>query len=61
MLAHPGLALDLPFRVLISQQPGGQVDVSYHGAEELQRYGLVAASVQTLEKLEQFVQKNIHP
>ncbi|EIJ9262764.1 DUF302 domain-containing protein, partial [Salmonella enterica] len=61
MLAHPDLALDLPFRVLISQLPDGQVDVSYHAAEELQRYGLDAASVQTLKKLEQFVQKNIQP
>ncbi|EAB3661048.1 DUF302 domain-containing protein [Salmonella enterica subsp. enterica serovar Javiana] len=61
MLAHQDLALDLPFRVLISQLPDGQVDVSYHAAEELQRYGLDAASVQTLKKLEQFVQKNIQP
>ncbi|EIY0645430.1 DUF302 domain-containing protein [Salmonella enterica] len=61
MLAHPDLALDLPFRVLISQLPDGQVDVSYHAAEELQRYGLDAASVQTLKKLEQIVQKNIQP
>lgn len=49
MLAHPDLALDLPFRVLISQLPDGQVNVSYHPAEELQRYGLDAASVQTLK------------
>lgn len=42
MLAHPDLALDLPFRVLISQLPDGQVNVSYHPAEELQRYGLDA-------------------
>lgn len=61
MLVHPDLALDLPFRVLISQLPDGQVDVSYHAAEELQRHGLDAASVQTLKKLEQFVQKNIQP
>lgn len=61
MLAHPDLALDLPFRVLISQLPDGQVDVSYHAAEELQRYGLDADSVQTLKKLEQLVQKNIQP
>ncbi|EBP3214357.1 DUF302 domain-containing protein [Salmonella enterica] len=61
MLAHPDLALDLPFRVLISQLPDGQVDVSYHATEELLRYGLDAASVQTLKKLEQLVQKNIQP
>lgn len=59
MLAHPELALDLPFRVLISQLPDGQVNVSYHPAEELQRYGLDTDSVQVLKKLEQFVQKNI--
>ncbi|EBP0013135.1 DUF302 domain-containing protein [Salmonella enterica] len=61
MLAHPDLALDLPFRVLISQLPDGQVNVSYHAAEELQRYWLDTASVQPLKKLEQFVQKNIQP
>ncbi|MFV8762090.1 DUF302 domain-containing protein [Yersinia enterocolitica] len=59
MLAHPELALDLPFRVLVSQLPDGQVNVSYHPAEELQRYGLDIDSVQVLKKLEQFVQKNI--
>ncbi|EII4416708.1 DUF302 domain-containing protein [Salmonella enterica] len=61
MLAHPDLALDLPFRVLISQLPDGQVNVSYHPAEELQRYGLDATSVQALKKLEQLVQKSIQP
>lgn len=61
MLAHPDLALDLPFRVLISQHHDGKVDVSYHMVEELQRYGLDTASVQTLKKLEQFVQNNIQP
>ncbi|MFQ6247295.1 DUF302 domain-containing protein [Yersinia enterocolitica] len=59
MLVHPELALDLPFRVLVSQLPDGQVNVSYHPAEELQRYGLDIDSVQVLKKLEQFVQKNI--
>ncbi|HGJ1701093.1 TPA: DUF302 domain-containing protein [Salmonella enterica subsp. enterica serovar Newport] len=61
MLANPNLALDLPFRVLISQLPDGQVNVSYHPAEELTRYNLDSSSVQTLKKLEQFVQKNIQP
>lgn len=59
MLAHPELALDLPFRDLISQLPDGRVNVSYHPAEELQRYGIDIDSVQVLKKLEQFVQKNI--
>lgn len=61
MLAHPDLALDLPFRVLISQLPDGQVNVSYHPAEELLRYGLDATSVQALKKLERLVQKSIQP
>lgn len=59
MLAYPELALDLPFRVLISQLPDGQVNVSYHPAEELRRYGLDTASVLTLKKLELLVQKSI--
>ncbi|WP_085453368.1 DUF302 domain-containing protein [Escherichia coli] len=61
MLAHPELALDLPFRVLISQLPDGRVNIRYHSAEELQRYGLDKASVQRLKTLEQFVQRNIQP
>ncbi|ECW0470425.1 TPA: DUF302 domain-containing protein [Salmonella enterica subsp. enterica serovar Mississippi] len=61
MVAHPELALDLPFRVLISQLPDGKVNISYHPAEELLRYGLDTVSVQKLKKLEQFVQKNIQP
>lgn len=57
MLAHPELALDLPFRVLISQQADGRTLVSYHPAETLQRYGLDAADIQALKKLEQLVEK----
>ncbi|MFP5704872.1 DUF302 domain-containing protein, partial [Salmonella sp. 741265101_HBA] len=60
MLAHPELALDLPFRVLISQQADGRTLVSYHPAETLQRYGLDAADIQTLKKLEQLVEKSLH-
>ncbi|EDR2328984.1 DUF302 domain-containing protein [Salmonella enterica] len=60
MLAHPELALDLPFRVLISQQADGRTLVSYHPAETLQRYGLDAAAIQTLKKLEQLVEKSLH-
>lgn len=60
MLAYPELALDLPFRVLISQQPDGRVLVSYHPAETLQRYGIDAAAIQALKKLEQLVEKSIH-
>jgi hypothetical protein len=39
--------------------PDGQVNVSYHLAEEPQRYGPDIDSVQVLKKREQFVQKNI--
>ncbi|EKS5665789.1 DUF302 domain-containing protein [Salmonella enterica] len=60
MLAHPELALDLPFRVLISQQADGRALVSYHPAETLQRYGLDATAIQALKKLEQLVEKSIH-
>lgn len=49
MLAQPELALDLPSRVLISQLPDGQVNVSYHPVEELRRCGLDTISVQTLK------------
>lgn len=61
MLTQPDLALDLPFRVLISQLPDGRVNISYHSAEEFRRYGLDTDAVQTLKKLEQFVQNNIQP
>ncbi len=61
MLAHPELALDLPFRVLVSQLPDGKVNISYHPAEELRRYGLDSVSLQKLKKLEKFVQNNIKP
>ncbi|HAU3239970.1 TPA: DUF302 domain-containing protein [Salmonella enterica subsp. diarizonae serovar 50:k:z35] len=60
MLTHPELALDLPFRVLISQQADGRTLVSYHPAETLQRYGLDTAAIQALKKLEQLVEKSIH-
>lgn len=60
MLTHPELALDLPFRVLISQQADGRTLVSYHPAETLQRYGLDTAAIQALKKLEQLVGKSIH-
>ncbi|EAA9689324.1 DUF302 domain-containing protein [Salmonella enterica] len=60
MLAHPELGLDLPFRVLIRQQADGRTLVSYHPAETLQRYGLDAAAIQALKKLEKLVEKSIH-
>ena len=59
MLAHPDLALDLPFRVLISQQQDGRVLVSYHPMESLQVHSLDTASVNTLKKLEKLVQNAI--
>lgn len=59
MIAHPELALDLPFRVLISQQHNGQVLVIYHNTEELQRYGIDQKLIQPLKNLELMVQKSI--
>lgn len=61
MLANPDLALDFPFRILISLHPDGYADASYHATEESQRSRLHAALVQTLKNLEQFVQKKIQP
>lgn len=61
MLEHPDLALDLPFRVLLRQLPGGQVNVRFHSAEELKCYGLDSTAIQTLKKLELLVQKCIQP
>ncbi len=58
MLAHPELALDLPFRVLISQQADGRTLVSYHPAETLQRYGLDAAAIQTLKNWNRSLKKS---
>ncbi|HAO0324854.1 TPA: DUF302 domain-containing protein [Escherichia coli] len=59
MLAHPDLALDLPFRVLISKQPDDTTLVSYHSAEELQRYGLTLDSIEALKKMERLVLNSI--
>ncbi|EJR8278457.1 DUF302 domain-containing protein [Escherichia coli] len=59
MLANPDLALDLPFRVLISQQSDGRVMVSYHSAEALQGFGLSSGSIEALIKLEQLVENSI--
>ncbi|WP_411899842.1 DUF302 domain-containing protein, partial [Salmonella enterica] len=50
LLAHPELALDLPFRVLISQQADVRTLVSYHPAETLQRHRLDAADIQALKQ-----------
>lgn len=59
MLAHPDLALDMPFRVLISQQGDGHVQVSHHPVDDLLRAGVDAASIAPLHKLEQLVKQMI--
>jgi D-alanyl-D-alanine carboxypeptidase len=41
MLSHPGIALELPLRVAVWQEPDGTVWVGYHDVQELaQRYGI---------------------
>lgn len=49
MLQHPELALDLPFRVLISQQPDGLVWIGFHPVETLEKYGLDTHAIQALK------------
>lgn len=55
MYRHPELALDLPFRVLISEPSQGTVWVGFHPAEQLAVYGLEDAAIQGLKKLETWV------
>ncbi|QLY68614.1 DUF302 domain-containing protein [Citrobacter freundii] len=59
MLQNPELALDLPFRVLISQQPDGLVWVGFHPVETLEKYGLDTHAIQALKKLENLVEQSI--
>lgn len=59
MLQHPELALDLPFRVLVSQQPDGLVWVGFHPVETLEKYGLDTHTIQALKKLENLVEQSI--
>nr|WP_230326431.1 DUF302 domain-containing protein [Citrobacter sp. Res13-Sevr-PEB04-36] len=59
MLQHPELALDLPFRVLISQQPDGQVWVGFHPVETLEKYGLDTRAIQVLKNMENLVEQSI--
>ena len=59
MLDHPELALDLPFRVLISQQRDGVVFVSYHPSEDFLAYGLDTRDIEPFKKLELLVQNAI--
>lgn len=52
---HPELALDLPFRVLISAPSQGTVWVGFHPVEQLAVYGLDDTAIQALKNLEKRV------
>jgi D-alanyl-D-alanine carboxypeptidase len=45
MLSRPGIALDLPLRVVVWQEPDGTVWLGYHGVQDLaERYGIADRS-----------------
>jgi len=49
MLAAPGIAIDLPLKILISEDPGGNVWVSYNSPAYLQeRHGLSQELLQNI-------------
>jgi uncharacterized protein (DUF302 family) len=53
MLAAPSIAIDLPLKILVSQDAGGQVWLSWNTPEYLQkRHGLPASLVQNLAVVE---------
>lgn len=53
MLAAPGIAIDLPLKILISEDPGGNVWVSYNSPTYLQeRYGLPQELLQNIAVVE---------
>ncbi|KAB0590904.1 DUF302 domain-containing protein [Edwardsiella anguillarum] len=56
MLAHPELALALPYRVLITQQPDGHVRVSYPDSADYARYGLNDAELAQMANMPAVVQ-----
>lgn len=59
MAAHPDLALDLPFRVLVAAQADGSTLVSYHPSSLLAVYGIDTAAQQKLAGLERLVDASI--
>jgi uncharacterized protein (DUF302 family)/uncharacterized membrane protein YidH (DUF202 family) len=53
MLAAPGIAIDLPLKILISEDPGGNVWVSYNNPTYLQeRHGLPQELLQNIAVVE---------
>jgi uncharacterized protein (DUF302 family)/uncharacterized membrane protein YidH (DUF202 family) len=53
MLAAPGIAIDLPLKILISEDPGGNVWVSYNSPTYLQeRHGLPQELLQNIAIVE---------
>jgi len=56
MLAAPAIAIDLPLKVLVSQDPAGKASVSYNTASFLQqRYGLTEEQAKALNAVEGLV------
>ena len=57
MLAAPSAALDLPLKVLVSQDQSGQCSVSYNSPDYLQqRHGFPAALIANIAGLEKVIQ-----
>ena len=58
MLAAPSIAIDLPLKILISQDSEGKVWLSYNDPEYLrQRHGLPANLLQNIAVVESLVSK----
>lgn len=58
MNAHPSVALDLPFRVLVSEE-AHQVSVRFHSPDALAIHGLSDADITPLKKLEGLVENSL--
>jgi len=53
MLAAPGIALDLPLKILVSEDAQGKVTLSYNSPEYLkERYGLASNLLPTIAVIE---------
>jgi len=58
MLAAPSIAIDLPLRILVSEDKGGKVWVSYDAPQYLQdRHGVPAELMQNLAAVETLAAK----
>jgi uncharacterized protein (DUF302 family) len=56
MLAAPSIAIDLPLKILVAQDAGGKVWISYNSPEYLQeRHGVPAGLLPNLGVVEQLV------